>query len=131
MTTRTASCSCGQLLADVTGEPIRVSVCHCYACQRRTGCVFAAQARFAQEAVNIQGQGTQFIRIGDEGGKMTFTFCPTCGSTVFYVQDGAEQLIAIPVGAFADSGFPSPTVSVYEERMHSWVAMPRDIEHIT
>jgi hypothetical protein len=81
--------------------------------------------------VNIQGQGTQFVRIGDEGGKVTFTFCPTCGSTVFYVQDGAEQLIAIPVGAFADSGFPSPTVSVYEERMHSWVAMPRDIEHIT
>src|SRR6266481_661126 len=65
MTTRTASCSCGQLRAEVTGEPIRVSVCHCYACQRRTGCVFAAQARFAQEAVNIQGQGTQFIRIGE------------------------------------------------------------------
>jgi hypothetical protein len=81
--------------------------------------------------VNIQGQGTQFVRIGDEGGKSRFTFCPTCGCTVLYVEDGREQQIAIPVGAFADSGFPSPTVSVYEERMHSWVAMPRDIEHIT
>lgn len=130
MTTRTASCSCGQLRAEVTGEPVRISVCHCYACQRRTGSVFGAQARFAREAVNINGQGTEFVRIGDEGGKCTFTFCPVCGSTVFYVEAGREQHIAIPVGVFADSTFPSPTISVYEERKHSWVAMPKDIEHI-
>jgi hypothetical protein len=38
--------------------------------------------------------------------------------------------VAIPVGAFADPQFPGPTLSVYEERMHSWVSMPSDIEHI-
>jgi hypothetical protein len=35
--------SCGQLTARVTGVPVRVSVCHCLACQRRTGSVFGAQ----------------------------------------------------------------------------------------
>jgi hypothetical protein len=44
MTVRVASCSCGQLRAEVRGEPTGVSVCHCHACQRRTGSVFGAQA---------------------------------------------------------------------------------------
>jgi hypothetical protein len=129
MTVRIASCSCGQLQAEVRTEtPIGVSVCHCYACQRRTGSVFSAQASFPREAVAIKGDGTEFVRVGDEGGRFTFTFCPKCGSTVFYVEEGDEQEIAIPVGAFADSGFPAPTVSVYEKRRHSWVSLPNDVE---
>jgi hypothetical protein len=38
--------------------------------------------------------------------------------------------VAIPVGAFADPTFPAPTVSVYEERMHSWVHLPAGIERM-
>lgn len=53
-----------------------------------------------------------------------------CGSTVYYTSDAMEGYVAIPVGAFADPQFPGPTLSVYEERMHSWVSMPSDIEHI-
>ncbi|WP_437335437.1 GFA family protein [Sorangium sp. So ce394] len=130
MRNRLASCSCGKLSAEVDGEPIRVSVCHCLACQRRTGSVFGAQARFDRANVKIKGQGKDFVRIGDEGTKSTFTFCPECGATVYYAMAGHEDVIAIPVGAFADPAFPGPTSSVYEERMHGWVVMPRDIEHM-
>ena len=130
MSTRVASCSCGQLKAEVTGEPVRVSVCHCLACQRRTGSVFGAQARFPREAVTTSGQGTEFVRVGDEGTRITFTFCPVCGSTVFYALASREEVIAIPVGAFADPAFPAPAFSVYEERMHGWVNMPADMEHM-
>ena len=130
MSVRVASCSCGQLRAEVRGEPTRVSVCHCHACQRRTGSVFGAQARFPREAVAVEGEGTEFVRVGDEGGRYRFTFCPRCGSTVFYVEEGNEGWIAIPVGAFADSRFPAPTISVYEERRHSWVSVPDDAEHL-
>jgi hypothetical protein len=131
MSVRLASCSCGRLSADVDGDPVRVSVCHCLACQRRTGSVFGAQARFDRSKVTINGTGTDFVRIGDEGGKVTFTFCPDCGSTVYYVMDGLDEFIAIPVGAFADPGFPSPSFSVYEDRMHGWVAMPDGVEHLS
>ncbi|WP_437587726.1 GFA family protein [Sorangium sp. So ce1000] len=130
MKNRLASCSCGKLSAEVEGQPIRVSVCHCLACQRRTGSVFGAQARFRRENVKIKGQGKDFVRIGDEGTKSTFTFCPECGATVYYAMAGHEDTIAIPVGAFADPAFPGPTFSVYEERMHGWVVMPQDIERM-
>lgn len=129
MTVRLASCSCGELRAEVRGDPTRVSVCHCHACQRRTGSVFGAQASFPRESVAIEGDGTEFVRVGDGGGRFTFAFCPRCGSTVFYVEEGDEQRIAIPVGAFADSGFPSPKISVHEKRRHPWVSLPADVEH--
>jgi hypothetical protein len=130
MTLRIASCSCGQLSARVSGDPIRVSVCHCFACQRRTGSVFGAQARFLRQAVEIAGTGTEYVRNGDEGGSTRFTFCATCGATVFFVTEGREDSIAIPVGAFSESRFPAPTYSVYEDRMHPWVTMPEDMEHM-
>jgi hypothetical protein len=130
MPVRTASCSCGQLSAIVSADPVRVSVCHCLACQRRTGSVFGAQARFPANSVVIIGEARQFVRVGDEGSRTLFHFCPVCGATVHYKTEGGEEYIAIPVGAFAEPFFPAPTVSVYEERMHCWVQMPRHIEHI-
>jgi hypothetical protein len=115
---RFASCTCGQLAARVDGDPVRVSVCHCLACQRRTGSVFGVQARFRREEVTVSGASTAYVRAGDEGPGARFHFCPQCGATVFYELLGMDDYLAIPVGAFADRDFPPPTVSVYEERMH-------------
>lgn len=129
MTSRRASCSCGALTAQASGEPLRISICHCLNCQRRSGSVFAAQARFARAQVTVSGPSTSFTLAGDEGSRATFHFCPTCGATVYFQTEGAEDTIAIPIGAFADPHFPAPTVSVYEERMHAWVVPPPDAEH--
>ena len=130
MSQRLASCSCGQLTAQVAGEPVRISICHCLACQRRTGSVFGQQGRFRREQVSLSGVSSKYVRAGDEGSRVTFHFCPTCGSTVYYEPEGLKEYLAIPVGAFADPGFPAPSVSVYESRMHSWVLPPPDAEHI-
>lgn len=129
VSTRFASCSCGQLTAQVVGEPVRVSICHCLACQRRTGSPFGQQARFPRENVTISGKSTAWFRAGDEGGGATFHFCPQCGATVYYELAALNAFLGIPVGAFADPGFPPPSVSVYEERMHDWVVPPEGAEH--
>lgn len=128
MSERLASCSCGQLSARVVGEAGRVSICHCLACQRRTGSVFGQQARFRRDQVVVTGQSSVYLRAGDEGPGARFHFFPQCGATVFYEPLGDEDWVAIPVGAFADPGFPAPLVSVYEERKHGWVQVPEGVE---
>jgi len=120
---REASCSCGQLVVRACGEPLRVSVCHCFACQKRSGSVFAVQARFPEDALTIAGESREYVRVGDSGGAARFHFCPTCGDTVYYRPDATPDVVAIPVGAFADQAFPAPTVSNYEERRHAWVEL--------
>jgi hypothetical protein len=128
--TREASCSCGQLRLVATGEPVRVSICHCLNCQRRTGSPFAQQARFPKEAVVLRGESTQYQRIGDSGNGATFHFCPICGDTVCFYPSVQADFVVVPVGAFADPTFPAPTLSVYTERKHGWVTLPPDIEHL-
>ena len=131
MPTRTASCSCGQLTLTTQADPVRVSICHCLACQRRTGSVFGAQARFRRADVQIQGESRTYVRVGDEGSRVSFHFCPVCGGTVHYAVAGHDdEAIAIPVGAFADPSFPAPVFSVYEDRKHAWVGLPAGIEHM-
>lgn len=118
-------CSCEQLKVMCSGEPVRVSICHCLACQRRTGSVFSVQARFPRDQVQIEGRAHEFVRVGDEGGRATFRFCPTCGTTVYYEIEAMPDVIAVQVGAFADPTFPAPQVSVYGVRRHAWAAMPQ------
>jgi hypothetical protein len=129
MVARDAACSCGQLRLVVEGEPVRVSVCHCLACQRRTGSAFGFQARFPRERVQIAGHSREYVRISDAGEARTFSFCPECGGTVWYVTPSAPDLVAVPVGAFAEPAFPAPRVSVWESRKHAWVTLPEGVEH--
>ena len=83
--------------------------------------MFAAQARFARADIAIEGRATQWSRTGDSGGTAVFHFCPVCGATVCWEPDAFPDIILVAVGAFADPGFPAPTVAVYEDRAHAWV----------
>jgi hypothetical protein len=122
MVTRRAECSCGQLAAICEGEPVRISVCHCLACKRRSGSAFSNNARFPEDRVSFEGQSKAFTRISDAGNRITYFFCPECGTTVHYKVDVQRGLIAIPVGAFADLEFPQPFLSFYHDtRRYPWV----------
>lgn len=128
MIERQAQCSCGNLRLTARGDPKRVSVCHCLACQRRTGSPFGQQARFARKDVRVSGHNRRYQRIAESGNWIAFHFCPDCGSTVYYELELEPDLFGVPVGAFADPDFPPPRISVYEEHMHHWVALPGSIK---
>lgn len=131
MSEHVASCRCGQLSIHCTGEPVRVSVCHCLECQKRTGSAFGAQARWQDDQVLMDGTWSEWGRIADSGNKATYRFCANCGSTVAYSGDGMQGYMAVPLGAFAGQDLPCPIVSFYEERQHSWTAvLGDDVEHI-
>lgn len=129
--TRAASCRCGQLKAIATGDPVRVSVCHCLDCQKRTGSAFSAQARWPAAQVAVEGASKIWSHLADSGNEVVHHFCPDCGSTVHYRIEGKfEGLVAIPLGAFDDPHSLSPRFSVWEKRKHDWVAVEGDeIEH--
>ena len=99
---------------------MRVSICHCLECQRRTGSIFAVQARYPRAGVTFEGVSSQWSRTGEDGGTATFHFCPHCSAIVWWDMDGLPDFVAVPVGAFADPAFPPPTVSVYDNRSHPW-----------
>lgn len=121
---RVAQCQCGALRAHVVGETDRVNICHCQACQRRTGAPVHFGAFWPRSQVRFEGNSRAYARPADSGRRVTFHFCPTCGSNLWFENELLPDDVGISVGCFADPQFPAPTVSVWEEHRHGWIAVP-------
>src|SRR6516162_5820086 len=117
----------GQSKPTIEGEPSRISMCHCLECQRRTDAVISNQARFRREQVTFGGKATVWKRTAESGNALTFHFCPTCGSTVYWEGEGFPGYVAVAIGSFAEPNFPAPTIAVWEESRHPWISLPPDM----
>ncbi|HYI64157.1 MAG TPA: GFA family protein [Allosphingosinicella sp.] len=128
METREAACACGRLTARAESDPVRISVCHCLECKRRTGSAFGWNATYEASRVRIEGAYRTYARGSDDGFWVRHHFGAECGVCIFYEIERRPAMISIPAGAFADH-FPPPTVEVYEERACPWLpalGLPRD-----
>ncbi|EGU32633.1 GFA family protein [Vibrio scophthalmi] len=126
--TRIAQCSCGQVNLICHGEPIRTAICHCFACQKRTGSVFGVQARFYRTQVSYSGELTEYTRMSDSGQQVSYSFCPRCGTTMLLALSIAPEHLVIPVGIFDQHDLPQPSFSVYEQHKQGWVKFDCQIE---
>ena len=112
---RIASCQCGGFRVAVLGDPVFSNFCHCYACPRRTGAPFAANAYFMKDNVRLGGPFSTWTRTADSGRHLTTHFCPTCGSNVCWTMQIRPDWYGVAPGAFNDPTFPPPEVSIWEE----------------
>jgi hypothetical protein len=126
--TRTAECACRRVRITVEKEPLAVLSCHCDFCQKRTGSVFQVSAVFSEDAnVSITGatqayNGLEMDGLGTaNGADVTYHFCPTCGSTMFWTFEG-RSITVIAVGNFADRDFPVPVAELHTPFRHHWVS---------
>jgi len=123
---RQARCQCGAVSVTVAdGVPLAVvNMCHCQACQRRTGSPFGSIVWVPESLATVAGETRAYTRPTDEGRRFTGHFCVVCGSSVLFAAEKNPGLVGIAAGAFADSALPPPRASVWEEHRHPWVAVP-------
>ena len=116
-----AQCACGALRLKLSEPPRLTAVCHCFACQRRTGAPFSANAFYSIDSVEVSGASAEFIRTAESGRKVRMHFCRTCGSTVYWKPDASPSVIGEAVGSLTDPAFEPPAVSIFEQSKHQWV----------
>ena len=126
--TRTASCACGGLKVTTRSEPISVYVCSCLDCQRKTGSAFSFCATYRKAAVSITGEHRPWRKTGDAGRWVEFSFCPTCGGSVFAHFEALPDLVGVSAGCFADPQFAMPGTHYWASRQHRWLGWPEDTE---
>ncbi|WOF45682.1 GFA family protein (plasmid) [Sphingopyxis indica] len=125
---RLATCHCGQLRLACAGEPAKVSLCHCFDCQRRTGSLFSVAAFFARSQTRlIAGTAQSYTRPSASGFAVSFHFCPECGSSLWWEPERMPHLVGVAAGAFADPAFPMPEQAVWADDAHPWLALPAEI----
>jgi hypothetical protein len=74
----TGGCRCGAVRYRVEGAPQVVGLCHCADCRKETGSVFFAYAKWPVAQFSVSGAFATW-----EGR----SFCPTCGSRLFHLDD--------------------------------------------
>ena len=128
MESRSAKCHCGRLELICTGEPIRISMCHCLECQRRTGSAFSVAIFYEREKVRVAGEAAEtYVRDSASGYSVTFHFCRRCGSNVWWEPARMPRLIGVALGALEDPSFPAPEQSVWTQHKHPWLHLPADL----
>src|SRR5450432_4600300 len=122
---REARCHCGHLVVRCEGEREKVSLCHCFECQRRTGSLFSIAAFFLRSRfATAQGEERQFRRPSASGFDVVFHFCGDCGTNLWWEPERLPSLIGVAAGAFADPAFPAPQQPVWTEQQHAWLELP-------
>jgi hypothetical protein len=117
---RTGGCQCGSVRYEVSGEPLRVGICHCTDCRQTSGSAFTFFAIWPRSAFRSTSHVATFK------GR---SFCPNCGSSVFSLTPTEAEIM---VGSLDDA--PSGLVPDYElwtPRREDWShALPWADQHV-
>jgi hypothetical protein len=97
MRKRTGGCNCGQVKFEVSGEPLRVGLCHCLVCRKETGSLGNFFAVWPSDKISVAGETRSWKLTTDNR-----HFCALCGSSLFALVDGVNE-VEFSVGAFDDA----------------------------
>src|SRR5262245_4018306 len=103
-------CVCGGVRFRALGAPLRVTVCHCTWCQRRTGTAFGTEVVYLRDQVELLGQTiARYRHISDESGRwLEIEFCSRCRSNLGFTLEAVPGIRTLPAGAFDDPSWISP-----------------------
>ena len=74
-------CYCGAVRYEVNGEPQHVALCHCNDCRKSSGAPMVAWAAFTEDQFKlVEGEPVTF----NSSGSAMRSFCPKCGSGLYY-----------------------------------------------
>ena len=95
----TGGCECGMVRFEVPSVRDTVTVCHCSQCRRTSGHIWASTnaARY-EDVVFTADEGLEWYASSSFAKR---GFCRSCGSSLFYRQNGEEGL-AIAAGCIDD-----------------------------
>jgi len=116
----TGRCLCGAIRYELSGTPSAVSVCHCKDCQRSAGAPLVAWADFSESEVKVTKGAPKQI---NSSGATWRSFCPECGSGLFYRNANVlPGVVAVQTATLDDPGALTPTVQVQTADRQPWVS---------
>jgi hypothetical protein len=108
---RLGGCTCGAVRYEVRGPPNKVGLCHCADCRKETGSAFLYYADWLAGAFSFTGTVATY-----EGR----SFCPTCGTRLFHLQDDGAAEICLGSLDDAPVGLV-PTREGWIKRREDWL----------
>lgn len=104
MSKHQGGCLCGAIRYEITGDPLRVTYCHCKYCQRSTGSAYAVEPFFLKQNFRIvTGIPTTYSHTSASSGRLlNANFCSICGTKLFLDLERLPDSVAVYAGTFDD-----------------------------
>lgn len=132
--THAGGCVCGSVRHVSDGEPLRVTVCHCTWCQRRTGTACAVEPVFNEDQAEISGgPPTKHRQVSDESARwLELAFCPKCGTHIGLTLEWRPGVRIIDAGTFDDPSWirtdRHPFRHIFLRSAQNWCEVPAGAE---
>jgi hypothetical protein len=122
-------CVCGAVRFRTRGEPVRVSMCSCSWCKKRTGSAFGISVYFDQDNVEFPETNLQSYRlISDAGRWIESEFCMSCGTVVTWTLEFLPGKRGMAGGSFDHPTFwYTPERYVFTRSKPDWLDVPSGI----
>jgi len=127
-------CVCKKVRYNISGAPLRVTICHCTWCQRRTGSAFGVELVFNKDHVQLNSDAVAVYRhISEMTGRwLDQHFCNSCGSNIGLTLEAVPSIQSIAIGSLDDQNWSELTQldrkHVFVRSARQWSDIPNDVD---
>jgi hypothetical protein len=112
-------CLCGAICYQLSGEPKVVAVCHCSDCRRHAGAPMVAWAMYPEASLTVTLGVPKTI---NSSGTAMRSFCPDCGTGLFYRNDAIlPGTVDVQTATLDDPDALPPTIQIQTAERLTWV----------
>ncbi len=118
-------CHCGAIGYRLEGEPKVVALCHCTDCRRSAGAPFVAWAMYPESALTLTKGVPKTI---NSSGTAMRSFCPECGSGLFYRNEAVlPGIVDIQAATLDNPNDLLPTIQIQTAERLEWVTRMHEL----
>lgn len=124
------ACQCGEVTYRVTGHSMALFACHCADCQKQSSSAFGMALWVKQPQLTLlSGTPHEWIRHTPSGRQTRCQFCPTCGTRLFHIPVGQDDLLSIKPGTLNDTAWLQPVAHIWTVRAQPWMHLDESVLH--
>ena len=114
-----ASCLCGDVRFEISGEPSGASHCHCSMCRKAHGAAFGTYAAVQASDFRVVSGADRIMRYRSSPG-IVRTFCARCGSTLQWLRESKPDIVDVALGILDDDPGVRPDRHIYVASKAPW-----------
>jgi len=124
---RLGGCQCGAIRYELSGDPLKLVVCHCRECRKQSASAFGISVFVPRARLRLtRGSPKFWSRPTDSGHVLECAFCPDCGSRLWHQRVGASETISLKGGSLDDPIDLRSAVHIWTARMLPGIIIPHD-----
>ncbi|MEX0738328.1 MAG: GFA family protein [Pseudohongiella sp.] len=114
----TGRCQCGNVQYELSGDPKGVAICHCRDCQRSAGAPMVVWAMFPEAEGRVTTGEPKTI---NSSGTAMRSFCPECGTGLFYQNAvNLPGIIDVQASTLDNPDALPPAIHIQTAERQSW-----------